>query len=73
MSRWLTLLLLICSNAPVVADEQAPDLELLEYLGQWEREDGSWSDPMEEYPDREPIRQNETDIPPVSPQPGGEQ
>lgn len=36
------------SFAEGIADaEQLPDLEMLEYLGSWETEDGKWFDPLE--------------------------
>ena len=55
---WGTLLLLGLLNAPVFAQEpgqareksedtEMPSLEFLEFLGDWETEDGEWIDPEE--------------------------
>ncbi len=43
---WLALLALILPLTPASADD-APDLALLEFLGQWQEEDeGQWLDPL---------------------------
>ena len=39
VSRCLTTLLLIVCSAAVVADEELPEIEFLEYLGLWEGSD----------------------------------
>lgn len=55
---WGTVLLLGLLNSPVFAQEpgqpnegseetETPSLELLEFLGDWETEDGEWIDPEE--------------------------
>ena len=42
------LLLVLTPVAPRASaeDEQQPSLELLEFLGEWETEDGVWIDPL---------------------------
>ncbi len=42
VSRCLTTLLLIVCSAAVVADEELPEIEFLEYLGLWEESDEDW-------------------------------
>ncbi len=53
---WSTVLLLGLLNSPGLAQEpgregteesEMPSLELLEFLGDWETEDGEWIDPEE--------------------------
>ena len=57
---WSTVLLLGLVSAPALAQEpdqvrqaippeeaEMPSLELLEFLGDWETEDGEWIDPEE--------------------------
>jgi hypothetical protein len=55
---WITVLLLGLLNAPALAQEpeqirenneetETPSLELLEFLGDWEMDDGEWIDPEE--------------------------
>jgi hypothetical protein len=55
---WSTVLLLGLLNAPALAQEpkqvrenneetETPSLELLEFLGDWEMDDGEWIDPEE--------------------------
>ena len=49
VSRCLTTLLLIVCSAAVVADEELPEIEFLEYLGLWEESDEDWvmfNDPL---------------------------
>ena len=57
VSRCLTTLLLIVCSAAVVADEELPEIEFLEYLGLWEGSDEDWvmfNDPLNaENQDRE--------------------
>ena len=43
--RPLVLALLLISP-PLVAEEVSPSLELLEFLGGWEDEQGNWLDPL---------------------------
>ena len=48
-SRCLTAILLIVCSVAVVADEELPEIEFLEYLGLWEGSDEEWvmfSDPL---------------------------
>jgi len=59
------LLLCVCS-AIVVADEELPEIEFLEYLGLWEDSDEDWvmfSDPIsaenKDQPRREPAPEGE--------------
>lgn len=42
----MIMALAILIAVPVQADE-APDMEMLEYLGNWETADGEYIDPME--------------------------
>lgn len=42
---WLIALLLLVS--PAWADSEEPSLELLEFLAEWQDEEGSWVDPVE--------------------------
>ena len=47
--RLLGAVLLCCCSALVVADEEMPEIEFLEYLGLWEDSDEDWvmfSDPI---------------------------
>ena len=37
---------LLVSNAASAEEVEAPPLELLEYLGEWEDSDGKWVDPQ---------------------------
>lgn len=37
---------LLASNAAAAEEVEAPPLELLEYLGEWEDSDGQWLDPQ---------------------------
>jgi hypothetical protein len=49
VSRCLTTLLLIVCSVAVVADEELPEIEFLEYLGLWEESDEDWvmfNDPL---------------------------
>jgi len=39
--------LILCLIAPVSANEEQPDSELLEYLGEWAGNDKDWSDPVD--------------------------
>lgn len=41
-SRCLTAILLIVCSVVVVADEELPEIEFLEYLGLWEGSDAEW-------------------------------
>ena len=34
--------LLLCTGEVLAAEEEAPDVELLEYLGMWEESDEDW-------------------------------
>lgn len=46
----IALISLLLSTSQVIAAEQetdAPDNELLDYLGQWQQVDGEWIDPMQ--------------------------
>ena len=48
-SRYLTAILLIVCSVAVVADEELPEIEFLEYLGLWEGSDEEWvmfNDPL---------------------------
>ncbi len=55
MSGWINMLvsrallvLTLCVfsvQAKALNEEQEPDMELLEFLGEWETEDGEWLDP----------------------------
>lgn len=45
----LVLALLLLSPPLVAEEEAAPPLELLEYLGGWEDEQGNWLDPLTLY------------------------
>lgn len=35
------------SSMTLLAEEQMPSMDFLEYLGEWETEDGEWIDPIE--------------------------
>ena len=42
------VLLLLLLTGPVIAeDKQQPDMDLLEYLGEWAGSDKDWSDPVD--------------------------
>ncbi len=42
----LVLALCVCSaQAQALNEESEPDMALLEFLGEWETEDGEWLDP----------------------------
>jgi hypothetical protein len=41
-SRYLAAILLIVCSVAVVADEELPEIEFLEYLGLWEGSDEEW-------------------------------
>ena len=47
----LCLLILICSTSSLLAEEQnndaLPTIEFLEFLGEWESDDGAWIDPSD--------------------------
>ena len=48
-SRWLAAILMIVCSVAVVADEELPEIEFLEYLGLWEGSDEEWvmfNDPL---------------------------
>ena len=48
-SRYLAAILLIVCSVAVVADEELPEIEFLEYLGLWEGSDEEWlmfNDPL---------------------------
>ncbi len=48
-SRYLIAILLIFCSVAVVADEELPEIEFLEYLGLWEGADDEWvmfNDPL---------------------------
>jgi hypothetical protein len=42
---WLLVLLLLA--LPAWAESEAPTLELLEFLAEWQDEEGDWIDPVE--------------------------
>ena len=44
---WAVLLLLVFAGSAVAEDKQQPDMDLLEYLGEWAGNDKDWSDPVE--------------------------
>ncbi len=44
--RRLLMVCALCAPAVILA-EDAPSLELLEFLGEWETGDGEWQDPLE--------------------------
>ena len=46
-SRCLLLLAFLPLSPSVMAEEDAPDLALLEFLGDWEDADGEWIDPLQ--------------------------
>lgn len=49
VTRAIGALLLSCCSVVVVADEELPEIEFLEYLGLWEESDEDWvmfSDPI---------------------------
>jgi len=63
-AEWLVLLALLAPlhAAPAGADEpSAPSLELLEFLGDWETEDGEWVDPGDllEMPELDPEKSDD--------------
>lgn len=43
---WLGFPLLLLAGS-VPAEEMSPSMELLEFLGEWENENGEWVDPEE--------------------------
>lgn len=46
--KQLVYLLTLLLAATVYADEaQAPSVEFLEFMGEWETSDGQWQDPIE--------------------------
>ena len=49
VNRGLLLLLGLMSLAPAGAEDVAeePSMELLEFLGDWETQDGEWLDPLQ--------------------------
>jgi len=48
MNRWLLLWVLLAPPLAMAAEvAEAPSLELLEFLGNWETDKGEWQDPME--------------------------
>lgn len=48
MNRWLLMWVLLAPPLVMAAEvAEAPSLELLEFLGNWETEKGEWLDPME--------------------------
>ncbi len=49
VSRYLAAILLCVCSIAVVADEELPEIEFLEYLGLWEESDEEWvmfNDPL---------------------------
>ena len=49
VSRYLTAIVLCVCSIAVVADEEMPEIEFLEYLGLWEESDEEWvmfNDPL---------------------------
>lgn len=46
-SRCLLLLGLLPLSPGVMANDEPPDLALLEFLGSWEDADGAWIDPLQ--------------------------
>ncbi len=46
-SRCLLLLGLLPFSPAIMADDDAPDLALLEFLGAWEDSDGEWINPLQ--------------------------
>lgn len=72
LTRGLLLVGLLAATAPQAAEEEFPALELLDYLGQWEREDGSWSDPMEDYDPQQAEDARPTEPQPDAPNGGSE-
>jgi len=48
LRRCLLMWLLVAPPLAAAADAvEAPSLELLEFLGNWETDDGKWQDPLE--------------------------
>ncbi|MFQ5513904.1 MAG: hypothetical protein ACE5FG_05650 [Myxococcota bacterium] len=49
-AEWALFGLLVGGGLPLAAGAEAPldavDLELLEFLGEWETDDGEWIDPL---------------------------
>ncbi len=43
----ISILLGLLLAAPGQAADEVPDLALLEFLGEWEDEEGQWVDPLE--------------------------
>ena len=49
VSRYLTAAMFFACSVVVVADEELPEIEFLEYLGLWEESDEEWvmfNDPL---------------------------
>ena len=47
LARWATCAFLLFLFTPLSANEEQPDSELLEYLGEWAGADKDWSDPVD--------------------------
>jgi len=52
MKLGVFFLIMICSTMPLLAEEQVqneevPSMDFLEFLGEWETEEGDWIDPVE--------------------------
>ena len=48
IARYLGCALVLCLSGPEIeATEAAPPVELLEFVGSWEAEDGDWFDPSQ--------------------------
>lgn len=68
-SRCLLLLGLLPLSPGVMAEDESPDLALLEFLGSWEDTDGEWVDPLQlfdalqaEEAERTPLRVTDTEV-----------
>ena len=48
VSPLVTVVMVLAAGSQVLAadGDQRPDLDLLEYLGEWEDEQGDWLDPL---------------------------
>ncbi|MDX8412348.1 MAG: hypothetical protein R8K46_10845 [Mariprofundaceae bacterium] len=55
------LCLLMAAPATAGEDEQEADLALIEFLGEWEADDGSWVDPFSLGEEGESDEQEKTD------------
>jgi hypothetical protein len=44
---WAALMLLALALPAAAEDKQQPDVELLEYLGEWAGTDKDWTDPVD--------------------------